>query len=156
MILINEQLVIELSQQAKKNPRLRQNFNLHTNLTDSCHRLLNAMEPGSYIPPHRHSDPQKQEGFIGIRGRMAVFTFDEGGTCKDAMVFGPNEPVFGVDIPVGEWHTVISLETGSLFYEVKAGPYFPVPKEDIAPWAPLPDSADSLNYLEKLEKLVKL
>ncbi|MBV5329603.1 MAG: WbuC family cupin fold metalloprotein [Chlorobium sp.] len=154
MKILDIPLLINLTEQAKQNPRLRQNYNLHESLEASCHRLLNAMEPGSYIRPHRHSHPQKQEGFVALRGRLAVFIFDEQGGVQEIVRFGPRESVVGVDIPTGVWHTVVSLASGSVFYEVKAGPYLPVPLNDSAHWAPKAGSEEATNYLDNLVDMV--
>ena len=108
------------------------------------------MEPGSYIPPHRHSHSSKQEGFIGIRGRLAAFSFADQGEITQILIFGPSENIVGVDIQVGVWHTVVSLETGAVFYEVKAGPYEPIAREDLAPWAPEAGSPEASLYLSHL------
>jgi cupin fold WbuC family metalloprotein len=148
MKILDDHLLDNLSQQAKKNPRLRQNFNLHESLNDTCHRLLNAMEPGSYIRPHRH--PQKQEGFVGVRGLLAVLTFGDQGEVLETVQFGPRESVVGVDISTGTWHTIVSLASGSIFYEVKAGPYQAVPHNDLAHWAPAAESEEVEKYLEQL------
>lgn len=152
--LIDENLLQALTGQAATNPRLRQNYNLHESLDDACQRLLNAMEPGSYIRPHRHSHPQKQEGFVAVRGLLAAVTFDEHGEVEEIVQFGPRESVVGVDIPTGVWHTVVGLASGSIFYEVKAGPYLPVPLEDLAPWAPEAGSGEAARYLERLMDMI--
>lgn len=151
--ILNGELLADLSTQARTNPRLRQNYNLHASLDDPCQRLLNAMEPGSYIRPHRHLTPPKQEGFVGVGGQLAAFLFDAQGKVLDVFVFGPRESVFGVDIAVGVWHTVVSLEPGSVFYETKTGPYVPIAEEDMAPWAPAEGSAAAGEYLAGLVRL---
>ena len=154
MKIIDNTLLNNLSHKALGNPRLRQNFNLHESLEDKCHRLLNAMEPASYIQPHRHSDYNQQEGFVALRGRLAALTFDENGKVQDIAIFGLHEMIIGVDIPADVWHTVISLEPRSVFYEVKAGPYHPIPKNDLAVWAPVAGSKEAHIYLALLQKQV--
>ena len=79
MKILDNRLLADLSAQARTNPRLRQKYNLHASLDDPCQRLLNAMERGSYIRPHRHLTPPKQEGFVGVRGRLAAIIFDRQG-----------------------------------------------------------------------------
>ena len=154
MKILDNKLLADLSEQARSNPRLRQNYNLHASLEDPCQRLLNAMEPGSYIRPHRHLTPPKQEGFVGARGRLAAFTFDQQGKVIEVILFGPRESVFGVDLPVGVWHTAVSLEPGSVFYETKTGPYVPIAAEDMAPWAPAEGSERAGEYLESLVQMI--
>lgn len=153
MKILDNNLLSNLSEQARSNPRLRQNYNLHANLEDPCQRLLNAMEPGSYIRPHRHLKPPKQEGFVGVRGCLTAFIFDREGKVTEVILFGPHEAIFGVDVPVGVWHTVVSLEAGSVFYETKTGPYIPIPEEDMAPWAPEEGSSMAEKYLKSLVQL---
>ena len=153
MKILDNELLTDLSAQARTNPRLRQNYNLHAGLDDPCQRLLNAMEPGSYIRPHRHLTPPKQEGFVGVRGRLAAFMFDRQGEVIDVVLFGPGESACGVDLPAGVWHTVVSIEPGSVFYETKTGPYVPIAAEDMAPWAPAEGSEGAGKYLESLVRL---
>jgi cupin fold WbuC family metalloprotein len=154
MKILDNKLLTELSELARSNPRLRQNYNLHASLEDPCQRLLNAMEPGSYIRPHRHLVPPKQEGFVGVRGRLAAFIFDQQGKVIDVVLFGPRESACGLDLPEGVWHTVVSLEPGSVFYETKTGPYVPIAVDDMAPWAPAEGSERSGEYLENLVQMV--
>ena len=151
--ILDDALLVDLSAQARNNPRLRKNHNLHASLDDPCQRLLNAMEPGSYIRPHRHLTPPKQEGFVGVRGRLAAFIFDRQGEVIDVVLFGPRESACGVDLPAGVWHTVVSLEPGSVFYETKTGPYVPIAADDMAPWAPAEGSEGAGKYLEGLVRL---
>jgi len=152
MKILDNRLMDQLSAQARQNPRLRQNYNLHDSLEEPSQRLLNAMEPGSYIRPHRHLAHPKSEGFIAVRGRLAFLIFNEQGEVEQVVPFGPSESVFGLDIPSGVWHTVVSLEEGSIFYETRPGPYIPISKEDLAPWAPEEGSAMAKEYLERLRK----
>lgn len=153
MKILDRTLLTDLSAQAGNNPRLRQNYNLHASLDDPCQRLLNAMEPGSYIRPHRHLTPPKQEGFVGVSGRLAAFIFDWQGKVVEVVLFGPCGSACGVDLPAGVWHTVVSLQPGSVFYETKTGPYVPIAAEDMAPWAPAEGSDQAGGYLQGLVKL---
>lgn len=150
MKILNTELMANLSMKAKQNPRLRQHLNLHGSYDEPSQRLLNAIEPGSYIRPHRHLTDPKPESFIGIRGRMALLTFHDDGNIEKALCFGPKEETVGVDLPHGIWHTVISLEVGSVFYETKPGPFNPINKKDMAPWAPEEGTPEADSYLQKL------
>lgn len=150
MKILNAELMTNLSLKAKQNPRLRQHHNLHASYDEPSQRLLNAMEPGSYIRPHRHLTDPKPESFIGIRGRMALLTFCDDGTIEKALCFGPKEETVGVDLPHGIWHTVVCLEEGSVFYETKPGPFNPINKKDMAPWAPEEGTLEADSYLQKL------
>lgn len=153
MKTLDNNLLAYLSEQARSNQRLRKNYNLHASLDDPCQRLLNAMEPNSYIRPHRHLKYPKPEGFIALWGKLAFLSFDDQGKVEDIIIFGPKESAFGVDLPAGVWHTVISLESGSVFYETKPGPYIPTAEDDLAPWAPEEGSDMAEQYLESLVRL---
>ena len=154
MKLIDRKLLTWLSAQAAANPRLRQNFNIHDSHDEACQRLLNAVEPGSYIRPHRHLTFAKPESFVGLRGRIALLTFDNSGKVLQIVPFGPQEDVAGADIPCDTWHTVISLEAGSVFYEAKPGPFDPSHRSDMASWAPEEGSPEAAAYLQGLVDLV--
>lgn len=155
MKIINLELLNNLTDEAKQNPRLRKNLNFHSSFAEPSQRLLNAMEPGSYIRPHRHLFDPKPECFIGIRGRFVLFIFDNDGVVEKVIVFGPNEAAAGAEIPVGVWHTVVSLENGSVFFETKQGPFNPINKNDFAPWAPEEGSKEAFTYLQSLVSLVQ-
>ena len=154
MKLIDRKLLTWLSAQAAKNPRLRQNFNIHDSNDEACQRLLNAVEPGSYIRPHRHLTFAKPESFVGLRGRIALLIFDNSGEVLQIVPFGPQEDVAGADIPCDTWHTVVSLAAGSVFYEAKPGPFDPSHTSDMASWAPAEGSPEAPAYLQGLVDLV--
>jgi cupin fold WbuC family metalloprotein len=137
---------------ARLSPRLRMNDNLHA-MDDGIHRLLNATEPGTYVQPHRHGNPAKVETLAVLAGRGAVLLFDDAGRVTEKAVLSPRGPVFVVEVPAGAWHTLIALETGTVWFEVKAGPYAPPPPSDVAAWAPAPGAAGAAAYLEKLAAL---
>jgi cupin fold WbuC family metalloprotein len=154
MKIIDNKLLDHLSAQAKENPRSRQNLNLHSSSADPSQRLLNAIEPASYVRPHRHLHDPKPESFIALRGRLALLIFADDGQVKEVILIGPREDVFGVDLPAGIWHSVVCLEENTVFYETKPGPYMPVYDKDFAPWAPEADTAEAAGYLEGLRALI--
>ena len=121
MKIIDEQLLNEVSAQAKASPRMRMNYNFHQTLDDKCHRMLNAVEPGTVVPIHRH--PTKAESFVVLRGKVKVTTHNDDGSVIDSVVLDPTKGVFGVDIPKNVWHTIESLESGSVIFECKEGPF---------------------------------
>ncbi len=123
MKIIDETLLNKVSFEAKQSPRLRMNYNFHQSLEDKCHRFLNAVEPGTEVPIHRH--PTKDESFVLLRGRVRVTTHNDDGSIKDSVILNPQEGLYGVDIPKGVWHKVESLESGSVFFECKEGPFVP-------------------------------
>ena len=139
----------ELSSAARRNPRLRMNQNLHA-MEDAIHRLLNATEPGTYVRPHRHAAPPKAETLTVLRGRGVVLLFDDRGEVSERALLAPGGPCLVAEIPAGIWHTLIALEPGTVWFEVKPGPYVAPPPADLAAWAPAPDSPEAAAYLERL------
>lgn len=134
MKLITEELLDSVTSQAKENTRLRMNYNFHTSLDEPIHRLLNALEPGTYLPPHRHSD--KEETYLVLRGSLWVFFFDAMGNVTEKVLLNPLDGKYGVEIPSGTWHSIVVIESGTVIFEMKKGPYQPLPLEDLASWAP--------------------
>ena len=121
MKIIDNNLLDVVSEQAKASPRLRMNYNFHQSLDDKCHRFLNAVEPGTKVEIHRH--PTKDESFVLLRGKVRVNTYNDDGTVIESVVLRPEEGLYGVDIPKNVWHNVECLESGSVFFECKEGPY---------------------------------
>ncbi|MBJ6751327.1 WbuC family cupin fold metalloprotein [Geomonas anaerohicana] len=121
-----------LSAEARQSPRQRMNRNLHGELADPVQRLAIAMEPGTYIRPHHHR--QTWEILTPLRGRFVVLSFDDSGVVVGRAVLGEDTCV--VEIPVGGWHAVLSLDEGGVIFEVKCGPYAPFKEEDFASWSP--------------------
>ena len=144
----------ELTAQAQSSPRMRQHCNIHESYADPCQRLFNAIEPSSYIPPHRHSADPRDELLIAVRGSMALVTFDEQGMVTGVVRFGADRNsegfAVGAEVPANTWHTVIALEPGCVLLEVKAGPFDPSQPKDLAPWAPDECGPNAKQYLEKL------
>jgi cupin fold WbuC family metalloprotein len=148
MVIIDKMLLDSISAQAVKNQRLRINYNFHQHLDDPLNRLLNAMEPGSYFPPHRHKNPDKEESFLVLRGSVLILIFDDEGSVISSTEVSPQKEVYGMEIDAGVWHSLIVLESNTVVYEVKKGPYVPLTPDNIAPWAP--DPADK----EKVKEYV--
>ncbi|NIQ95269.1 MAG: WbuC family cupin fold metalloprotein [Desulfuromonadales bacterium] len=149
---LDARLLDELSQAARRNERRRQNFNIHASYDEPCQRLLNAVEPYSYIRPHRHLDPAKPETFIAVRGRFAILIFSDGGDIHRIVRIGGDGEAIGLDIPAGTWHSVLSLDEGAVFFETKPGPYHPLSDKDWAPWAPPEGSEEAAEYLQYLQQ----
>lgn len=129
MNVIDKNLLDELSAQAKFSPRLRMNYNFHQSLDDKCHRMLNAVEPGTDIPIHRH--PDKDESFVILRGKVRVTTHNDDGSIIEDVVLSQESGNYGVDIPKNVWHKLESLEPGSVIFECKQGPFVPHDAEGI-------------------------
>ena len=152
MKIINEALLDETTGRAKQSPRLRMNYNFHEYLDDPVNRLLNALEPGTYLRPHRHLNPKKDEIFLLLRGRIAVFLFDNKGEITKTQILDPKEGVYGAEIKAGTWHGLLVLESGSVIYEIKEGPFAP---ENFAPWSPAPEDTKGVaKYMELLGKAI--
>jgi cupin fold WbuC family metalloprotein len=126
------------------------NYNIHPSDHSRCHRLLNAIEPASYIRPHRHRDPEKDEAFILLSGKLGVITFDNDGTISERVLLSLAGGIVAVDIPHGIYHTAVSLESGTVFYEIKAGPYIPLTADETAVWAPHDTDLNCQEYLQLL------
>jgi cupin fold WbuC family metalloprotein len=149
--LIDNALLDEVCAQAAASPRRRKNRNFHPYDEHPGHRLLNAMQPDSYIPPHRHLDPNKDETFVVLRGLLGLVLFDDTGKILRALKVGAGGTAIGVDIPHGTWHTAVALETDTVFLEAKAGPYLPFTPAEKAPWAPAENTAGAAPYLAALK-----
>jgi len=132
--LFDDSLLNELIDKARSSARLRANHNVHAQLDEPVQRLLIAIEPGSYVRPHRHPEQEKWEFFMVLRGRLAALLFDVQGLRREEL--SPSGPVHGFEIPFNTWHCVVALESGSVFFEVKQGPYTPLDDKDFATWAP--------------------
>jgi len=149
--LIDKALLDQVCAEAAASPRRRKNRNFHPTDDHPAHRLLNAMQPDSYIPPHRHLDPNKDETFVVLRGLLGLIVFDDAGGVVQAAKVGAGGTAIGVDIPHGSWHTAVALEPDTVFLEAKAGPYLPFIATEKAPWAPPENSVEVATYLAMLK-----
>ncbi len=125
----------ELDREAALSPRRRLNHNLHPQLDDPVQRFFNAMQPGTYVRPHRHTDPARWELFLILRGEVAVLLFDDQGRVQERHELAAAGDLIGIEIPPGAWHTLVAKQPSVLF-ELKQGPYNPLSDKDFAPWAP--------------------
>ncbi len=120
----------KLTEEAKANPRLRMNLDLRNSDSDSSQRMLNAIEPGSPLPIHRHQ--KTSETVVCLRGRLVEEYYDElERVCTERIELSPNGPVVALNIPAGQWHTVRALESGTVILEMKNGAYEPISDVDI-------------------------
>jgi cupin fold WbuC family metalloprotein len=156
MIKIDSQLIQSISEQAQSSPRKRKNYNFHKVLSDPFQRLINAIEPYSYIQPHKHENPDKREVFFILRGRMVVVEFDDYGNIADHIVLDAKEGNIAVEIPERTWHCIISLEKGSVSYETKDGPYDPNDDKNFAEWAPKEGDKNCKEYIDNILRKLKL
>ena len=147
---IDTDLMDQLTYKARLSPRKRMNHNFHTGPEDTLQRLLNAMEPGTYVRPHKHEDPDKREVFFALRGKLCLVQFDGEGNITGHVVLSPGGQAVAAEIAERTFHTVISLEPGSIAYEAKDGPYNPIDDKNFAAWAPAENSPEAALYLQGL------
>ena len=152
MIRIDNKIVEATSEKAKKAARRRMNYNFHPTLDDPLQRMLNAIEPGTYIQPHKHENPDKTEVFMVLRGKILVLEFDDEGRITDKELLDASQDRWAAEIPPKTWHTIISMEKGSVAYEIKNGPYSPIDDKNFASWAPKEGDKEVEEYLEGLIK----
>ena len=127
---ITQAILDDLTAKAKASPRLRMNLDLRNSADDTSQRMLNAIEPGSVVPIHRHR--KSSETVVCLRGRLVEEFYDElERRCTEAIELSPGGPVVALNIPIGQWHTVRAVESGTVIMEVKDGPYEPTGEEDI-------------------------
>lgn len=127
---ITQALLDSITEQAKASPRLRMNMDLRNSDKDLSQRMLNAIEPGSVIPIHRHQ--KSTETVVCLRGKLVWEYYDElERICTESIEVSPNGPIVALNIPIGQWHTLRSIESGTVIMEVKDGSYEPIRDEDI-------------------------
>jgi cupin fold WbuC family metalloprotein len=154
MVKVDGQALESLVEEARRSPRLRMNRNLHA-MDDPVHRMLNATEPGTYVRPHRHADPPRDETLSVLRGRGAIVEFDDDGAVVEVAVLEPRGAVSAVDLRAGCWHTLVALEPGTVWLEAKAGPYVSPGPADRAAWAPEEgDAAGAARFLDDMRRII--
>ncbi|MGH9934763.1 MAG: WbuC family cupin fold metalloprotein [Blastocatellia bacterium] len=157
---IDSALLDELLQRARLSSRRRAILCLHDGDWEHAHRMLNALAVGTYVRPHRHEDKYKGEGFIILRGRLALLIFDDAGEIdfEQSRVLSVEDGCFGMDIPPGVWHSLVAIEE-TVIYEVKgqpAGGYVQAEDKDFAPWSPEENSPEADEYCRFLQQAASL
>ena len=127
-MIIDNKLLDEVTRQAKDSSRLRMNYNLHESLDAKAQRLFNALEPGTVLPIHRH--PHTSESYMVIRGHLRVMLYNDNKEIIEEYDLNPSMGRYGVNIPKNKWHCLEVLESGTVIFEVKDGPYMPLSPED--------------------------
>ena len=127
-MIINNELLDEVTVRAEESPRLRMNFNLHDSLDAKAQRLINVLLPGTVLPIHRHR--HTTETYVLLRGKMFVVFYNDLGAQIERYLLDPTIGNYGVQIPAGQWHGIEVIEPSAIF-EVKDGPYAPLQPEDI-------------------------
>ena len=128
-MVITQEILDELTAKAKENPRLRYNLDMRNSAEDQSQRMLNALEPGTVMPIHRHKTTS--ETCICIRGHFEEIFYNDEGVVTGTYDLAPNSECVALNIPKGQWHTVEVLESGTVIMEVKEGAYEPLSPEDI-------------------------
>ncbi len=152
-VSIDLELIQRKACDARRSPRRREIHIFHEGDADPLQRMLNALQPGSYIRPHRHLDPPKSESVVLLQGMLGYVSFMADGTPDEEslLLLERERGVHGCDIRPGVWHTIFALAPDTVIFEVKPGPYSPANDKDFAPWAPQEHSPDAPVFLAQIE-----
>jgi cupin fold WbuC family metalloprotein len=150
-VLIDDALIAATVAASRNSPRGRIIQPLHAGPDDPLHRMLNVVQPGSYIRPHRHAAPPKGEAVIVLRGSLCHINFADGGDVAAVFTLAAGSGTVGIDVRPGVFHTFLALEPDTVVFEVKPGPYEAANDKDFAPWAPEEGSAGVARYLADLD-----
>jgi cupin fold WbuC family metalloprotein len=154
LIPISTSLIEDLKSQAGQSKRLRKNLNFHQHEGDLLQRMLHVMNPGTYVQPHKHENPDKREIFIILEGRVAVIEFDDSGKIIGQALLNHESRIYGVEIRERTWHMLIALEENSVLYEVKDGPWSPSNDKFFASWAPKEGDPECQSYINSVLKSI--
>jgi cupin fold WbuC family metalloprotein len=156
LAVLDHDLLERTVRYARESPRRRVIAPFHRSEQEPLQRMLNAIQPDSYVRPHRHLDPPKAEAWIVLRGALLFFTFHDDGQIDRQLVVRAQGPCFGVDLVPGVYHSFIVLEPDTVIYEVKNGPYQATSDKAFAPWAPVEGSAAAQPYMRSLLAAARL
>lgn len=151
MKIVDGFLLDKLSVEAKLSVRLRNNHNLHREENDPMQRMLNALEPETYIQPHKHENPDKRELFVPIRGSITLVVFDDAGVIVSEVILSEDSSARIAEIEAGVWHTVVCNEPDTIYFEIKDGPYNVNNDKTFASWAPSEQDKTKTEYLWSLK-----
>ncbi len=156
VVNIGSDLIGKAMEVSRISPRRRVILPFHKSPDDTLQRMLNALQPGSYVPPHRHKTPPKAESIIVLKGAICYITFKDNGDVDKKIILTANSDITGIDTEPGIYHTFFALEKDTVLFEVKPGPYSPVTDKDFATWAPSENADEAVEYLNKLYDLAKI
>ena len=128
-MIINTELLDDLTAHAKASPRLRMNLDLRNTSNDQSQRMLNALEPGTVMPIHRHRN--SSETVVVLRGKVKWLYYNDKCEITDSILVEADGDIQGLCVPVGQWHSLECLESGSVILECKDGAWKPMNEEDI-------------------------
>lgn len=146
LTVVDQAVFRRLSSTAREGSRFRQHLNLHQSYDEVCQRLLNAVEPESYIRPHRHECPSQKETLLVMQGSVALLIFNDNGTIEYSETFGEDCGSKLMEIDSMIWHTVLALEPNTILFEVKQGPFVEARAKCLASWAPHEGTQEAIEY----------
>lgn len=151
--LVDAALLTQKSRDAAANARRREIHRFHTDDAARLHRMINAIQPGSYVRPHRHLESPTDESFVILTGKLGFICFKGDGSFdrEDCAVLDRDAGVYALDVPAGGWHIILALVPDTTFFEVKPGPYSPICDKDFAAFAPADGDAAAMDYLRATE-----
>jgi cupin fold WbuC family metalloprotein len=149
--VLDDALMDGLREMARQSPRKRAVHRFHEH-EEAVQRMLNAIEPESYVRPHKHENPDKFEAFVALRGKAAIVTFDEKGEIAEGLVIAARGGSRGVEIPPRTYHMLLSLEPGTVLFELSQGPYDAQSHKKWASWAPEEGSPECVAFLAEVRR----
>jgi cupin fold WbuC family metalloprotein len=150
LFVLEQATLDEVISASRSSARRRIIAPLHRSQGDPLHRMLNAMQPGTYVRPHRHKAPPKAESWLLLRGEVLFFRFDEQGEVLDCVHLSASGPSIGIDLVPGPYHSLAALAPDTVLYEVKSGPYEQQSDKAFAPWSPEEGTREADHYLANL------
>lgn len=153
--ILDSSMLEHVVEASRKSSRGRIILPFHKNSGDRLQRMLNALQPGSYIQPHRHATPPKAESIVVLRGAICFLTFTETGDIEEVFFLRAESPAVGIDSEPGSYHTFFALESDTVLFEVKPGPYGADTEKQSAPWSPAEGSDEAGDYFLNLKRLAK-
>ena len=153
--LISRDIISLAISASQKSPRKRIIYPFHKSASDSLHRMLNVLQPKSYVQPHRHIDPPKAESIIVLKGTLVCVEFNPVGEIRSYHRLSPETYNIGIDIEPGIYHTIFAATEDTVLFEVKPGPYKRSSDKDFAPWAPPEGAQNAEEYLKNLYKVTE-
>lgn len=155
VVTYTEKLLQEAIDKSRQSPRKRIILRLHKSDEATLHRMFNVLQPGTYIRPHWHREPPKDESLVLLQGKVAVFIFSDKGEIREVIHLEARTSQFGIDLVAGVCHSFVVLQEDTVIYEVKPGPYVKATDKDFAAWAPAEGDPEVGEYLDMLMNVQK-
>ncbi len=151
-VVLTSDLIATAVEASRLSPRRRVILPFHRRDDEKLHRMLNAVQPGTYIQPHRHLSPPKPESIVVLKGSIHFVIFEDDGRVRSHFVLTAGSDRFGIDFQPGVYHTFLALQPDTVLFEVKPGPYEEKTDKDFAAWAPAEGSEGAPEFLAALER----